>query len=84
MNAVQEKFTRQRITHLHTWTPSLFSFRCTRMRDFVLLRGNLRVLVCVKPVALLFGAAIRWCPVLLMSFWSFSRLLSLGVSLPVS
>ena len=30
MNVVQEKFTRQTITHLHTWTPSLFSFRCTR------------------------------------------------------
>lgn len=30
MNATQEKFTRQTITHVHTWTPNLFSFRCTR------------------------------------------------------
>lgn len=40
MNAVQEKFTRQRITHLHTWTPSLFSFRCTRDAGFRFTAGQ--------------------------------------------
>ena len=40
MNAVEEKFTRQRITHLHTWTPSLFSFRCTRDAGFRFTAGQ--------------------------------------------
>ncbi|HZJ91687.1 MAG TPA: ferredoxin--NADP reductase [Thiopseudomonas sp.] len=40
MNATQEKFTRQTITHLHTWTPSLFSFRCTRDAGFRFTAGQ--------------------------------------------
>ena len=40
MNAAQEKFTRQTITHLHTWTPSLFSFRCTRDVGFRFTAGQ--------------------------------------------
>ncbi len=40
MNAIQEKFTRQTITHLHTWTPSLFSFRCTRDTGFRFTAGQ--------------------------------------------
>ncbi len=40
MNAIQEKFTRQAITHLHTWTPSLFSFRCTRDVGFRFTAGQ--------------------------------------------
>ena len=40
MNAVQEKFTQQTITHLHTWTPSLFSFRCTRDVGFRFTAGQ--------------------------------------------
>ena len=40
MNVTQEKFTRQRITDLHTWTPSLFSFRCTRDAGFRFTAGQ--------------------------------------------
>lgn len=40
MNVTQEKFTRQRITDLHTWTPSLFSFRCTRDTGFRFTAGQ--------------------------------------------
>lgn len=40
MNVTQEKFTRQTITHLHTWTPSLFSFRCTRDAGFRFTAGQ--------------------------------------------
>lgn len=40
MNVTQEKFTRQRITHLDTWTPSLFSFRCTRDAGFRFTAGQ--------------------------------------------
>lgn len=40
MNAIEEKFTRQTITHLHTWTPSLFSFRCTRDVGFRFTAGQ--------------------------------------------
>ena len=40
MNAIEEKFTRQTITHLHTWTPSLFSFRCTRDAGFRFTAGQ--------------------------------------------
>ncbi len=40
MNRAQEKFTPQTITHLHTWTPSLFSFRCTRDAGFRFTAGQ--------------------------------------------
>lgn len=40
MNATQEKFTRETITSLHTWTPSLFSFRCTRDAGFRFTAGQ--------------------------------------------
>ena len=40
MNVTQEKFTRQRMTDLHTWTPSLFSFRCTRDAGFRFTAGQ--------------------------------------------
>jgi len=40
MSSVQEKFTRQTITSLHTWTPSLFSFRCTRDVGFRFTAGQ--------------------------------------------
>ncbi len=40
MNAAQEKFTQQTITRLHTWTPSLFSFRCTRDAGFRFTAGQ--------------------------------------------
>ncbi len=40
MNSAQEKFTRQTITSLHTWTPSLFSFRCTRDVGFRFTAGQ--------------------------------------------
>lgn len=40
MNVTQEKFTRQRITDLHTWTPSLFGFRCTRDAGFRFTAGQ--------------------------------------------
>lgn len=40
MNATQEKFTRQAVTHLHTWTPSLFSFHCTRDAGFRFTAGQ--------------------------------------------
>jgi len=40
MNVTQEKFTRQRITQLETWTPSLFSFRCTRDVGFRFIAGQ--------------------------------------------
>ncbi|QEY59344.1 ferredoxin--NADP reductase [Pseudomonas sp. C27(2019)] len=40
MSSAQEKFTRQTITHLHTWTPNLFSFRCTRDAGFRFTAGQ--------------------------------------------
>lgn len=40
MSPAQEKFTRQTITSLHTWTPSLFSFRCTRDVGFRFTAGQ--------------------------------------------
>ncbi len=40
MSSAQEKFTRQTITSLHTWTPSLFSFRCTRDAGFRFTAGQ--------------------------------------------
>ena len=40
MNVIEEKFTRQTMTHLHTWTPSLFSFRCTRDAGFRFTAGQ--------------------------------------------
>ena len=55
MNAIQEKFTRQAITHLHTWTPSLFSFRCTRDMGFRFTAGQFARLGVRKP-----SGAIVW------------------------
>ena len=49
MNTKQEKFTRQTITHLHTWTPSLFSFRCTRDAGFRFTAGQFARLGVRKP-----------------------------------
>src|SRR5699024_10820419 len=49
MNAKQEKFTRQTITHLHTWTPNLFSFRCTRDAGFRFTAGQFARLGVRKP-----------------------------------
>lgn len=40
MSSAQEKFTRQTITSIHTWTPSLFSFRCTRDAGFRFSAGQ--------------------------------------------
>lgn len=49
MNTKQEKFTRQTITHLHTWTPNLFSFRCTRDAGFRFTAGQFARLGVRKP-----------------------------------
>ena len=55
MNAMQEKFTRQTMTHLQTWTPNLFSFRCTRDVGFRFTAGQFARLGVRKP-----SGAIVW------------------------
>lgn len=40
MNAPEEKFTRESITEIRTWTPTLFSFRCTRFSGFRFTAGQ--------------------------------------------
>lgn len=40
MNPQEEKFTAEKITSIHQWTPSLFSFRCTRFAGFRFTAGQ--------------------------------------------
>lgn len=49
MNAAQEKFTRETITEIQTWTPNLFSFRCTRDAGFRFTAGQFARLGVRKP-----------------------------------
>ena len=55
MSQREEKFTREKITHLKTWTPSLFSFRCTRDAGFRFTAGQFARMGVRKP-----NGAIVW------------------------
>ena len=40
MTASEEKFTRQTLTEVRVWSPSLFSLRCTRDAGFRFRAGQ--------------------------------------------
>lgn len=40
MNRQEDKFTSEKITSIHQWTPNLFSFRCTRFAGFRFTAGQ--------------------------------------------
>lgn len=50
-----EKFTRQTITDIHVWSPTLFSFRCTRDAGFRFRAGQFARLGVHKP-----SGSIAW------------------------
>lgn len=49
MTASEEKFTRQTLTEVHSWSPSLFSLRCTRDAGFRFRAGQFVRLGVRKP-----------------------------------